>query len=270
MTSLSKLTMSTRTPWQITKSVWWALYVRETLQRTMSDRLGWFWLFFQPILIILVIVIIRFYAMQRVRTIDGADFIPWIIVGLIAFQVFRETMLRSMGAIDANRQLFSYRQVKPIDPVFIRCFVEGNLNSFIFLLFILSSLLMEFSLIPHNPAGALLVWISLWLMGVGCGLILSVSTVIFPETKKIVPVSMMPLFLLSGVIFPINFVPPQLIEYLLYNPVLHGIEIIRSLFFESYNPVKGVSYIYFYNWVFGVLVLGLILQLRYEKRMKVL
>lgn len=261
---------SQRSPWQVTKSVWWGVFVREVLHRTMSDRLGWFWLFFQPIMIILVMVAVRYYIMGRVKTIAGAEFIPWLVVGLLAFQMFRETMTRAMGAVEANRELFSYRQVKPIDPVLVRCFIEGQLNSFILIMFVLIGLLIGVYLVPFDAVGALVAWVSLWLFGIGCGLILSVSNVIFPETGKIVPVTMMPLFLLSGVIFPLNFVPPELLEYLLYNPLLHGVEITRSFFFENYQPVKGISYSYFYFWLFGLLSFGLMLHIRYEKRLKIL
>lgn len=270
MASAETTNLAIRTPWQVTKSVWWAMYVRETLQRTMADRLGWFWLFFQPAIIVVVFVYIRVYIMGRVKTIAGAEFIPWIIVGLLAFQVYRETVMRSLGSIESNRSLFSYRQVKPSDPVFVRCFIEGTLNSFVFLLFILASLLLEFSLIPYNPIGALLVWVSMWLLGFGGALIVSASSILIPETKKIMPVIMMPLLLISGVIFPLNFLPAEMLHYLLYNPLVHGIEIIRSYFFIHYQPVKGVSFMYFYSWVLGALALGLILHLRYEKRLKVL
>ena len=261
---------SQRSSWQVTKSVWWALFVREVLHRTMSDRLGWFWLFFQPIMIILVMVSVRYYIMGNVKSIAGAEFIPWLMVGLITFQMFRETMMRAMGAVEANRQLFSYRQVKPIDPVLVRCFIEGQLNSFILIMFILTGLLIEIYLVPNDTLGALSAWASLWLFGIGCGLILSVSNVIFPETAKVIPVTMMPLFLISGVIFPLNFVPQELIEYLLYNPLLHGIEITRSFFFENYQPIKGVSYSYFYLWLIGLLSVGLMLHIRFEKRLKIL
>jgi len=270
MLSESSKKIPIRTPWQVTKSVWWALFVREALSRTMSDRLGWFWLFAQPIIIVVVMVSIRTVVLGRIRTISGAEFVPWLIVGLLGFQLFRETLMRSMGAIDTNKQLFSYRQVKPIDPVFIRCYIEGLLATFILIIFILVSLLLGFSLVPSDSLVALFSWFSLWFLGVGCGLVLSVSARLLPETKKVIPVLIMPLFLVSGVIFPLNFLPQEYMQYFLLNPLVHGLELTRSFFFEHYQPLKGVSFFYLWLWSLSLMTIGLILHLRFEQRLKVL
>lgn len=252
-------------------SVWWALFVRELLQRTMADRFGWFWLLAQPILIVIVFVAIRAVILGgAARTIAGAEFIPWLVAGLLGFQMFREVVMRSLNAVEQNRKLFSYRQVKPIDPVLVRCYIEGNLNSFILVLFITASLLFEFSLLPHDPVGALMVWFALWVVGTGTGLIVSTLSVLFPEVRKIMPLIMTPLFLTSGVIFPLNFLPAQYLGWLLWNPLVHGIELTRVYFFASYQPVAGVSGTYLAMWACTLLALGLLLHLRYDQRLKTL
>jgi len=236
----------------------------------MSDRLGWFWLFAQPILIVLVMVSIRTVVMGRVKTIAGAEFVPWLVIGLLGFQLFREIMIRSLGAIDTNKRLFSYRQVKPIDPVFVRTYVDGVLHTFIFLMFIFASLLMNISLIPAYPVHALFIWFSLWTLGVGIGLVLSVLATIFPEIKKIVTVVTLPLMILSGVIFPLNYIPFDLQQYLLLNPIVHGLELLRVYFYPSYQTIPGISLTYLWLWIFSLFSLGLMMHLRFEERLKVL
>jgi len=268
MTTAPQQKISPRTPWQVTKNVWWALFVRETLQRTMADRLGWFWLFAQPALIVVVFVVIRAVIMQGVQNIAGAELIPWLIVGLLTFQIYRETTMRSLDSVGTNKQLFSYRQIKPIDPVFVRCFIEGVLNSFILLFFIILSPIVGIWLIPHDPVSALFGWFSIWMIGVGGGLINSVGAILVPEIRKIVPVTIMPLFLISGVLFPLNFLPADLLQYLLLNPLIHGIEYIRAAFFENYQPVKGIDIMYLWYWGLGLLAIGLLLHIRFEQKMK--
>jgi capsular polysaccharide transport system permease protein len=54
------------------------------------------------------------------------------------------------------------------------------------------------------------------------------------------------------------------------NPILHGIELLRAGFFEAYDPVRGVSTIYLWLWILGMLVLGLTLHMRFELRLKAL
>jgi hypothetical protein len=140
--------LKTRTPWQVTRSVWYALFMREAIARTMADRMAWFWMLAEPVAMIAIMVMIRTVVLGRDSHIAGADFIPWLIVGLFGFHLFRENMMRSIGAVEANQALFGYRQVKPVDPVLVRCYLEGMLKTFIFLLFILAGILLELDLIP--------------------------------------------------------------------------------------------------------------------------
>ena len=48
-----------RTPWQVTRSVWYAMFMREAISRTMADRMGWFWMVFEPVALIAIMALIR-------------------------------------------------------------------------------------------------------------------------------------------------------------------------------------------------------------------
>ena len=260
--------LSTRTSWQVTRSVWHAMFIREALARTMADRMAWFWMLFEPIAIIIVMVAIRTVIMGSVHSIEGAEFIPWIITGLFGFFLVRENMMRPIGAIDANKGLFAYRQVKPIDPVLIRCYLEGLLQSFIFVLFIIACSLLEINLIPADALGALFAWLSLWCLGLGAGLIFSALAGLVPEIGKILRIISLPLLIISGVIFPLNFVPHELLVYVMWNPIVHGLESLRGAFFPLYRPVPGTSLLYLWYWILGMTTLGLMLHVRFELRLK--
>ena len=260
--------LSTRTPWQVTRSVWHAMFIREALARTMADRMAWFWMLFEPIAMIVVMVAIRTVVLGRMRSIDGADFIPWMITGLFGFFLVRENMMRPIGAIDANKGLFAYRQVKPIDPVLVRCYLEGLLKSFIFILFIIVGTLLGVDLLPADPLGAITAWVSLWSLGLGAGLIFSALAGLVPEIGKILRIISMPLLIVSGVIIPLNFIPHDLLVYVMWNPIVHGLESLRASFFPLYRPVAGTSFLYLWYWILGMATLGLMLHVRFELRLK--
>jgi capsular polysaccharide transport system permease protein len=78
----------------------------------------------------------------------------------------------------------------------------------------------------------------------------------------------LPLLILSGVIFPLNFLPYELQQYLLLNPIVHGLESLRSSFFSQYQPVKGVELSYLWDWALSLITLGLMLHIRFEMRLK--
>lgn len=256
-----------RSHWQVTWSVWHALFMREVLARTMGDRLGWFWMLGEPIAFIAIMGGIR-SVLGRTRLIPGAEFIPWLIVGIIAFFLFREGMTRSLNAIAANQALFAYRQVKPIDPVLVRAAMEGVLKTIVFMILIVISSLLGEGVLPADPLGAMFIWVSIWLLGLGAGLILSVAARLVPDIEHVIGVMMLPMFILSGAIFPLHSMPHEIQQYLLYNPVLHGLELLRSDFFPGYKSYQGVSLGYLWSWILVMFALGLVLHVRFDARLK--
>lgn len=242
--------------------------MREAVARTMADRMAWFWMLAEPIAMVGIMLLVRVVVMGRNRLIYNAEFVPWLIVGLLGFFLFRENMTRSMGAVEANQGLFAYRQVKPIDPVLVRCFLEGMLKTFILVLFIGIGLLLALDILPDQPLQAAWAWFSLWMLGLGIGLVLSAVVNLVKEIGILVRMLTMPLLLLSGVILPIRMLPHFLQEWLMWNPIAHGLELLRLGFFEMYPVAVGADYYYLWYWILGTVLLGLMLHLKFEMRLK--
>ncbi|MBY5924897.1 ABC transporter permease [Halomonas sp. DP4Y7-1] len=256
-----------RSSWAVTRSVWYAMFMREAISRTMADRMGWFWMLAEPMAFILIMVGIRSF-IRGDRLIVGAPFIPWMVVGLMGFFLVREGMMRALGAIDASQALFAYRQVQPIDPVLVRNFLEGMLRTFIFMIFIVGALMLGVDMTPDDAIHAMAGWLSLWCLGLGVGLIVSVLGTLVKEVAIIVRMITLPLLILSGVIMPLNHLPHWLLEYLMLNPIVHGLEFIRHGFFDGYKVVHGTSMLYFWLFTLATISLGLILQIRFRDKLK--
>jgi len=256
-----------RTSWQVTRSVWYAMFMREASARIMADRFGWFWMFAEPIAFVVIMIGVR-ELLGRIRIITGAEYIPWLITGLMAFTVFRDGVNRSIGAIDANKGLFAYRQVSPVDPVLVRNALEGVLKSAVFVLLIVGAALIGHQVLPADPIGAMFAWVSLWLLGVGGGLVASAGAGLVQEIGRLVRMAMLPMFMLSGAIIPVQVMPHDVQAILLYNPVMHGIEILRVGFFPLYHAVQGVELLYLWYWALSLVALGLGLHVRFASRLK--
>ncbi|MGP9497504.1 MULTISPECIES: ABC transporter permease [unclassified Halomonas] len=256
-----------RTPWQVTRSVWYAMFMREAISRTMADRMGWFWMIFEPVAFVGIMVGVRSF-IRGDRLVINAEFIPWLIAGLLGFSLVREGMLRGMGAVDANSALFAYRQVQPVDPVLVRNFLEGALRSLVFLVFICGGLMLGLDMYPDNAIRAMYAWLSLWCLGLGAGLVTSVAASLVPEVGKVIRMLSLPLLIVSGVILPLNSLPHWLLEYLMLNPIPHGLETLRLGFFDKYQVVHGTSMLYFWLFTLTLMSVGLLMHLRFVDRLK--
>lgn len=256
-----------RTSWQVTRSVWYALFMREALARTTADRMAWFWMILEPIAHIVLLSALRSVS-GVFHTIAGAPVVPWLVVGLMSFFLFRDGVTRSLGAVDSNKALFTYRQVSAVDTVLVRVFVEGLLKTIIFILMIMGLLLLGFNMVPSDPLGVTLIWLTIWFFGIGSGLICSVVSELIPEIGKIIRITMFPLYLISGVLFPLNFLPEKFHSLILINPIVHSIELMRTFFFDSYWTLSGISLSYLIIATLFQLTLGLALHLRFKEKLK--
>ncbi len=149
------------------------------------------------------------------------------------------TQRSAASALAANRGLLAYRQVLPVDTVLVRAVTEGSLQLLVGLALLSGAALIRFDVLPHDPLLALEAYLLLWLFGSGLGLALSVGYALVPEIEKIMGFVFMPLYFASGVLFSPAAMPARLQEWLLYNPIVHGLELGRAAFFPGYHLVQG-------------------------------
>lgn len=245
----------------ITLSVWNALFLREALTRLFSSRGAWFWLFFEPVFHIAYLMVL--FSVVRVRSIGGFETAIWIMVGMVGFFMFRRTGIQVLNAINANQALFAYRQVKPIDTLLVRGVLEGMMMVLIAAILFMVSALLGYSVIPDDALIVLVAFWGLWLLGMGYGLVSSVVTKLVPDLKSIFNLIMMPMYIISGVIFPLSAVPMPYRDWLMLNPVAHGLEAVRLGFASTYYAVPGLSMSYMFGFALVSIFLGLALHYRY-------
>lgn len=246
-------------------SVWKALFLREAVYRLFGSRAAWAWLLLEPLVHIGFLLFL--FTTVRMRVIGGIDTILWLMCGLVGFFIFKRTLSQSMNAIGANQALFAYRQVKPVDTVLSRAFLEGLLMFLIAIILFVGAGMVGFDVIPADPMGVLIAFLGLWLLGLGMGLMTSVATELLPEVGKMIGLLMTPLYFISGVIFPLANLPSPYREWIMFNPVAHGLEIARISFALHYQAAAETSAAYLYASAISFIFLGIALHVRFALRL---
>ena len=67
------------------------------------------------------------------------------------------------------------------------------------------------------------------------GFFVAVIAVLHPEWVQLVDIFIRPLYFISGIFFPLSSMPEQVQPYLLWNPLLHGVEQFRSAWVLGYE-----------------------------------
>jgi capsular polysaccharide transport system permease protein len=250
---------------EITLAVWKALFLREALGRLFSARASWFWLLAEPVFNVAYMLVI--FSVIRVRHVGGIETVVWLMVGMLAFFMFKRTGTQVQNAIGANQTLFTYRQVKPVDTLLVRAGLEGLLMIIVASILLLGAAIFGYSVVPADPLAVLEAFFGLWLVGLGFGLVTSVLIELVPELGRVLKLVMMPLMILSGVIIPVSAVPQPYRDWLLLNPVAHGLEAARLGFAPYYHAVPELSVAYIYQFALVSIFLGLALHRRFAMRL---
>lgn len=238
----SPVPLPRRTPWEIQRAVLIALFQRELKARFNGRWLGAYWVFLEPMAHLVFMMLIFGYVRHRI--VPGMPVPLFLVTGMVPFFIFRSISVRVMGSVEANRALFGYRQVKPIDPLLARAALETVLYSVIYVFFLIGMGWFGMQWFPVKPLELMGISLVLIFMGLGLGLILVVVTDDVPQLRVLVRIAFMPLYLISGIIFPIHNLPNDIIDWLSWNPLMHIVELSRGYFASEYPVVDQVSVSY--------------------------
>lgn len=249
---------------EVQKAAVKALFLREIKTRFGKYRLGYLWAALEPMAHMLILLGIFGYVMHR--TMPDISFPVFLINGIIPYFVFSSISTRSIGAIEANQGLFNYRPVKPIDTIIARTILETVIYAIVYVLLmtLLGLIGEDFEII--NILNLFLVWILLVLFSFGVGLVFMVVGKTFPETEKFLPIILKPLYFVSCIMFSLHSIPKEYWPYLLWNPIVHIVELSRQSLVPGYYS-DGVSINYLAYCSLTILFIGLALYKNREEAM---
>jgi len=211
-----------------------ALMLRETKARYGRHKLGFFWIFIEPLFF--VALFLTFKLLIRSPTTSGMSDIYFMISGIVPFLLFRQTMSQLGTSIAGSRTLLAFPQVSTFDVMLATALLE-----FATIILVFSGLVIGFALAVETPRieNPLLVLYGTLLLGItgtGVGMIFASLTPIWPSIRNITnPLFGRPLFFTSGIFFTADMLPAAAREIVLWNPLLHMVEIIRSAFFIEFE-----------------------------------
>lgn len=246
---------SRRSAWGVQREVLFALVIREATARVGGQWVGAVWTLIEPLAHTLLLVAILGVVSGNANV--SYEYPIFLATGLIPFFLFQNLANRLMDGIEANRGLYGYRQVKPIDVLLARAVVEAGMNLIVYA-FTLGALgWLGYGVIPADLLMVILVNLLLIGCGFGFGTLVAILTHERPRARSMVRMVMLPLYFASGVIFQVDLLPRDYIELLLWNPLIHLLELQRHAFIPAYTPTDGIQMLYPALAMLLMLALGL-------------
>ena len=268
METLERSFKTKRPPLKIVKAVLFALFMREMQTRFDARRMGFIWVIMEPLAILTVVMV--FHAHFWHSPIQGVDFVVYMVSGIVPFNLMRSIPWRMVDSIQANQGLFSYRQVTPFDTFIARVIVEICIYAFVY--FIICFFLVvwfDHDLFIADPLA--------WLVALSVGVFLSFSIGVLyaiigntiPNSGRFLKLTYIPLYITSGIFFPIWRIPADKLRFMEINPYVAVIDRIRAAMIDGYPATDGLGLGYPFVFSLVVLLFSMMLYRRRRQNLRV-
>lgn len=239
-----------------------ALVLREMGTRYGRSPGGYIWALAQPLGVI-ILLSFAFSLLSKTPSL-GTSFLLFKATGFLLLQAFNNISSTVGGALRYSKSLLLYPRVVWIDALIAR-FLLNTLVIWIVSILILTGITIfdDVRIVISWPkillSGALVT-----MLGLGLGFLNGYLFARFPVWINVWSIFTAPLFLISGVIFLYEDMPPFAQDILWYNPLLHVTGIIRDGFYTSYSP-SYISIPYVLTCALLPMILGLLLLRQFHR-----
>lgn len=228
-----------------------ALAFREQRERIGKSQFGPVGLLLEPLLFVAVLLVLRIAIRAR-----GTEFMNPVLqygAGFVLFYLFSNIALRAINGVSKSQRFAELRRVRPLDVLMAGALVESQVYGTCLSLVIVGVGLAQWQITVADPGQAVAIFFLIIMTALGVGLSALVIGHRAPLAKLLVKIILQRvLFWTSGLFFSIITIPDYVRPLLLWNPLLHGIELFRHALVPTY-PIPGISLQYLLIWAFGSL-----------------
>jgi len=228
------VTQSLRELWTY-RELGWLLVSKELKLRYRRSFLGFGWTMLNPLLTMIILTAV----FAHVWRAEVKSFPVFVLSALLPWNFFAQSI--SGGALSILHNESLLKNVRVPRAIFPIALVTSHLVNLL-LAMVPLLLVMLAQGVPLRPSVLLLPWalFTLWLFAAGVALALSAWTVFFRDLAQIVEVSLMALFYLTPIIYPMDILPDRIRPYFLLNPLYYLVLPFREIFFEGSVPAPEV------------------------------
>jgi capsular polysaccharide transport system permease protein len=244
-----------------------ALIMRALEHRAAQSRFGLISAFVEPILHIgaLGFVLTTF---NHGRPPIGNNLFFFYATGVMPYLMFIHVVDHSLNIFNDNRTILQVSLIRRLDIVIANSIAEliidGTCAVIIFSTFVLGG----YGSSSDRQMDAILAFFTIWVFALGFGMIGAVLNNLTPLFQKSWYTGARFMYFLSGIFYLAESIPQYYRDFLVWNPMLVGIEWFRSGFFPQYHP-PWIDKPYMVTMAFAFVVAGLILEKSLRRHMKV-
>lgn len=209
----------------------YALLMREILTRYGRHNIGFLWLFVEPMMFTTGVTAI--WTVMKAVHGSSLPIVAFALTGYSSVLLWRNMPARCIGAVEPNLSLMYHRNVRVIDIFIARLLLECGGATISFVTLGAFFTYIGWLDLPNDALEVAGGWFLIAWFGMALAMFLGALS----EKSEIVEKIWHPLsylaFPLSGAAFIVDIFPPQVQDYLLWVPMVNGVEIVREGYFGN-------------------------------------
>jgi len=240
-----------------------ALILREMATTYGRSMIGYLWVVIEPILGIGLLSVVFSLAFRHPNL--GTNFPIFYASGFLPYLIYMDLSKKVATAINFSKPLLTYPSVTFLDAILARLILNWMTRVVVFYVLVtgIDALFVTHTIRDYRSIGSSLLMAAA--LGLGIGTFNCYLWSLFPSWERIWGILNKPLFILSGVLYVIEKLPPLYQKYLWYNPLIHITGMSRRGFYATYRG-DFISQSYVYGIAAATFVAGMFLLVHYHRR----
>lgn len=226
--------------WRIQVRVISALMIRELSTRFGRENIGFLWIMAEPLLFAGLVGVV--WTFMKGPQEHGVGVVAFIATGYIPLTMFRNSISRVVRIFSVNGSLMYHRQIKVLDFIFVRFFIEmiGAMMAYLFIAIFL--IYLDLFPIPADLGYVFVGWLLYAFFTFSVCLILAPLSEMSDVLEKMMPVTVYIMIPFSGTFNMVSWLTPEARDIMLWSPPVNAMELMRyGIFGDRVTPYYDLS-----------------------------
>ncbi len=231
-----------------------AMFIYQLRVMHGESRIALVWALVGPV--VLLTLISSLYILMGTHYIMGMDVQTFSLLGATTWIMFRQIAFRSSTAYVSARGLLNFQGVTPLMCALVQALIYVSVYLVVFLVLISAGHALELVTLPKSWSGFLLFVVLMGCFGAALGVLFGSIATFWHFFLRLAPIIERFLQIFAAVFFVSEQLPENLRPWMLWLPLAHGMQLLRSAYFEAYTS-HDASLGYFLTSLVFLMVLAL-------------
>ncbi|WP_407849083.1 ABC transporter permease [Bordetella petrii] len=229
-----------------------AMFVHQLHVMHGESRIALVWALVGPV--VLLTLISSLYILMGTHYILGMDVQTFSLLGATTWIMFRQIIFRSSAAYISSRGLLNFQGVTPLMCALVQAVIYVSIYIAVFAVLISAGHALDLITLPQSWAGLALYVVLMGCCAAAVGVLFGAIATFWRFFLRLAPIIERFLQIFSGVFFVSEQLPEQLRPWMLWSPFAHGMQLMRSVYFESYASTDASLNYFLTSLVFLMVV----------------